>query len=187
MRKILFLGGLSMVGFAFYNYFKKQYKLAMNYSYKIKDINVLELTTKNAKIDCTVQITNKSNFKVSIDSYDLTFKFRNIAFARTINNNQIFVNPDSVFLVSAVGELDFTNYKEILLPVVTNIIQRKPIKVQVLGNMNVSFMGINQTINFDNEEITTTKDLIGQVGLNDKFEKSKGKVADLLGKIGIKI
>jgi len=187
MRKILFLGGLSMVGYAFYYYFKKQYKLAMNYSYKIKDVNVLNLTTKKATIDATVQITNKSNFQVSINSYDLTFKFKGFSFAQTKSETPILVNPDSSFLVKAVGDIDFTNYKEILLPAVTEILQRKKLTIIVSGNMNVSFMGVNQTIDFDDKSFTYTEDLISQVGLSEKFDKSKGKIEDILGKIGIKI
>lgn len=187
MRKILFLGGVSMVGYAFYYYFKKQYNLAMNYAYKIKDVNVLNLTTKKATIDATVEITNKSNFQVSIDSYDLIFKFKGFSFAQTSSETPILVNPDSKFLVKAVGEIDFSNYKEILLPAVTDILQRKKIEIIVFGTMKVSFMGVSQTIEFDDRAFTYTEDLISDVGLSQKFEKSKGKVADILGKIGIKI
>jgi len=187
MRKILFLGGLSMVGYAFYYYFKKQYSLAMNYSYRIKDVNVLNLTTKKAEIDATVEITNKSNFEVSINSYDLIFKFKGIPFAQTSSQTPILVNPDSKFLVKAVGEIDFTNYKEILLPAITDILQRKKIEIMVSGTMKVSFMGVNKDINFDDRAFTYTEDLISQVGLSEKFDKSKGKIEDILGKIGIKI
>ena len=176
-----------MVGFAFYSYFKKQYSLAMNYSYKIKEVKVLELNTKNAKIDCTVEITNKSNFQVSIDNYDLTFGFKGVSFANTSSNIPITVNPDSKFLVSAVGNLDFNNYKQILLPAVTDIIKRKPIDIIVSGYMNVSFMGLKQKIPFNEQSIRYTDDLISKVGLSEKFDKSKGKIQDLLGKIGIKI
>jgi hypothetical protein len=48
-------------------------------------------------------------------------------------------------------------------------------------------MGVRQKIDFDDRVFTYTEDFISQVGLSEKFEKSKGKVADILGKIGIKI
>ena len=43
MRKLFFYGGIGIIGYAFYSYFKKQYD-RVNYTYRLKDINVLELT-----------------------------------------------------------------------------------------------------------------------------------------------
>ena len=46
MRKLFFYGGIGIIGYAFYSYFKKQYDLAVNYTYRLKDIMSLNLQKK---------------------------------------------------------------------------------------------------------------------------------------------
>ena len=116
MRKLFFYGGIGIIGYAFYSYFKKQYDLAVNYTYRLKDINVLELTKEKATLDCTVEIKNKSSFQVEIRGWDLIFKYKGVQFAETTSNERFAIPPDSEFSVSAVGELDFSNYKSVCTP-----------------------------------------------------------------------
>ena len=73
---------------------------------------------------------------------------------------------------SAVGELDFSNYKSVLYPAVLDIVTRKPIDVQVDGKLFVTFMGINRTINFSDEEFRYSDDIIEEVGLGEKYDKT---------------
>ena len=63
MRKLFFYGGIGIIGYAFYSYFKKQYDLAVNYTYRLKNINVLELSKEKATLDCTVEIKTNPHFK----------------------------------------------------------------------------------------------------------------------------
>ena len=187
MRKLFFYGGLTLVGYAFYNYFKKQYSLAMNYAYRLKKVQVLDINKDGASLDCTVEISDKSSFEIEIKGYDLTFLYEGVAFANTSSTDSFIVSPDSEFLVNAKGFIDFKNAKGVLLPAIQNILQRKPINIQVNGTLRVSFLNINRTINFDNTSFTYSEDLIADAGLGKKYDKTKDKVNKLLGKIGVKV
>jgi|ETNvirenome_2_30_1030614.scaffolds.fasta_scaffold00095_41 LEA14-like dessication related protein len=187
MRKLFFYGGIGIIGYAFYSYFRKQYDLAVNYTYRLKNIKVLELTKEKATLDCTVEIKNKSSFQVEIRGWDLVFKYKGVEFADTKSNETFAIPPDSEFSVSAVGDLDFKNYKSVLYPAVLDIVSRKPIDIEVDGKLFVTFMGINRTINFSNEEFRYSDDIIEEVGLGKKYDKTLAKIQDIFGKIGVKV
>ncbi|MBW2998679.1 LEA type 2 family protein [Candidatus Woesearchaeota archaeon] len=187
MKKILVLGGLASIGYAFYYYFKKQVELVMNFDYKIKDAKILNLTKDGAKLDVSVQVTNKSSLGVNVLGYDLTFKYKGVELGKTQSNQSFTVNPDSSFIVQSLGDVSFKNAKTVLLPFVKDIINRKPIQIEIQGFLNVEFSGLNRKIEFNNQKITYSKDLLVDVGLDDEFEKGKTKLDNILGKIGIKI
>lgn len=187
MRKLLVLGGLASIGYAFYYYFKKQVALVMNFDYKIKDAKILNLTKEGAKLDVAVEVTNKSSLGVQILGYDLTFKYKGVELGKTQSNQPFQVNPDSSFVVQALGDISFKNAGTVLLPFVTDVINRKPMDIEIDGFINVEFSGLSRKVEFNNQKITYSKDVLADVGLDDEFEKGKTKVTDILGKIGIKI
>lgn len=187
MKKLLVLGGLASIGYAFYYYFKKQVSLVMNFDYRIKDAKILKLTKDGAKLDVAVQVTNKSSLGVDVLGYDLTFKYKGVEFGKTQSNQSFRVNPDSIFIVQSEGDVSFKNAKTVLLPFVKNIIDRKPIQIELQGFLNVEFSGLIRKVEFNNQQITYSEDLLVDLGLDDEFEKGKTKIGDILGKIGIKI
>ena len=71
MKKILLIGGLSSIGYAFYYFFKKQLDLALSFTYKIKNFEVKEITSKDAKVKATIQVKNNSSFEIEVINYDL--------------------------------------------------------------------------------------------------------------------
>ena len=74
-----------------------------------------------------------------------------------------------------------------MYPAVLDIVSRKPIDVQVDGKLFVTFMGINRTINFSDEEFRYSDDIIEEVGLGEKYDKTFAKIQDIFGKIGVKV
>ena len=187
MKKILFIGGITGIGFAFYYFFKNQVDLALNYGMKIKDVKFLELTSTHAKIEASAEITNKSSFSVDILSYDLVFKYMGIPIADTVNNTPITIESDSSFNVTAVSDIDLANVKSALLPFVQNILTRKPIKLEIAGKINIKLLGIPKTIEFKDESFDYSDDLLVDTGLDDDYDKLKNGLNNLLGKIGINL
>ena len=62
-----------------------------------------------------------------------------------------------------------------MYPAVLDIVSRKPIDVQVDGKLFVTFMGINRTINFSDEEFRYSDDIIEEVGLGKNMIKLSQK------------
>jgi len=187
MKKILFIGGLSAIGYAFYYFFKNQVDLALNYGMKIKNIRFLELNTNTAKIKSSIEILNKSSFSVDILKYDITFKYKGIPIGNAVNINPVTIESDSSFDVSAISEIDLANVKSVLLPLAENILTRKPLKIEIEGYVDVKFLGIPKTIEFNDKSFDYSDDLLVDVGLNDEYDKLKGDLNNILGNIGINL
>jgi LEA14-like dessication related protein len=187
MKKLLFIGGFSAIGVAFYYYFKNQIDLALNYDLNIKSIRFLELTTSNIKIDASIAIENKSSFSVDILDYNLILKYKSVPIANAVSIEPVTIKSDSTFNVHAISDINLINSKAILLPLSLEILSRKPIKVEIEGYINITLLGIPKTIEFNNESYNYSEDVISEFGLNDELNKAKQGVSDLLGKIGIKL
>jgi hypothetical protein len=71
IKKVLIIGGVGLAGYGLYRYFKYQVDLAMKYDYKIKNFKYLGISGNDIKVSATIQISNKSNFKLIVNSFDL--------------------------------------------------------------------------------------------------------------------
>ena len=66
IKKVLIVGGVGLAGYGLYRYFKYQVDLAMKYDYKIKNFKYLGISGNDVKVSATIQISNKSNFKLNV-------------------------------------------------------------------------------------------------------------------------
>ena len=173
MKKWFFFAGLVGVGYSFYYFFKKQFELALSLDYKIKNLKFLELTTSKAKVDITVNVSNKSSFQIEVLEYDLTFKYKGIPIASTQNFQPIVIKADSSFDVNAIGNIDFLASKSALLPFVKDALAKQPINIQVNGYVKVKFLNINRALNFTDEEFVYSQNILEELKLADDVEKLK--------------
>lgn len=188
MKKVLLFGGIGIAGFGLYRYFKYQISQALNYDYKIKSFKYENVDIPNNKIDVSLQIdlTNKSSFEVIVKSYDLKFGFKGVQFANSISNNSFVILPNSSFPLKINGTIDLQKAKTSVLPLVKDILARKPINIEVNGNVKVKFIGINSSIDFNNESFQYSADFLKEYNLAKPFDKFKEKNPKLAALLGIK-
>jgi LEA14-like dessication related protein len=187
MKKLLFIGGFSAIGVAFYYYFKNQFELALNYDLNIKKIRFLELSTSNIKIDASIEIQNKSSFSVDILDYNLVLKYKSVPIANAVSIEPVTILSDSSFNVRAISDVNLINAKAILLPLSMEILKKKPITIEIEGFVNIKLLGIPKTIKFNNESYNYSEDLIKDFGLDDDLDKAKEGLGNFLGKLGINL
>lgn len=184
MKKVLLIGGLGLAGFGFYRYFKYQVNQAVNYGYAIKNFKVLESNTESVKVELEIEIQNNSSFEVLIKSYDLKLKFKGKQFATSTSTKEFKVLPNSSFSLKTIGSINLQESKGAVLPFVMDVIKRKPINIEISGFIKVKFLGINSTLNFDNQEFTYSADLLKEYNLAkplESFWKKYPKIAKLVG------
>ena len=182
----LILGGVGVIGFALYRYFKSQVKLALEYDYNIKNFNVLSVDGDKIKVSVDFDITNKSNFEIILNSYELEFYFKDIPFGSSVSTTPIKVMPNSKFTVKATGTIDAKAVKYSALSLASDIWARKPINIQLKGNMKIKFLGINSTLNFDKENFEYSADLLKDYGLDKPLHNLAVKYPKLGSALGIK-
>jgi len=176
MRKFLFILGISGIVGSLYYYFKKQLELALQYEYSIKDWRIKSLTPEEAEIEAVVKLTNKSAFEIEVLNYDIKISYKGNEFLNTISENSFFIPADTSFDLKASGKIDFEGSKKSLLPFAVNVLQQKPIKVEITGFVKVKFLGIEHTINFEKESVEYSSNLLKEYGFDDDIEKLKQKI-----------
>jgi LEA14-like dessication related protein len=186
MRKGLLFGGLALAGFGMYRYFKHQVNMALNYDYKIKDFKIDKIDGQNVTISLAVDIKNKSSFKVKIREYDFQLSFKGIPFANTKSNVEMEILPESVFTFKTSGVVSLDKAKTAIMPFVKDVMNKKPINIQIVGYLKIKFLGIPSTIKFDSQEITYSQDLLAEYKLDKGFDKLKQKYPKLFSALGIK-
>jgi LEA14-like dessication related protein len=187
MKKVFLFGGIALAGFGLYRYFRYQIDLALSYQYALKDFKILP-QTKEGIIDVSAvfSITNKSSFKVLVKNYDLQLFFKDRQFASTKSNESITVEPNSTFEVTGYGEIDVEKSKVSILPFVKDVFDRKPIDVAVSGKINIVFLGIPTSLNFDKQKFNYSVDLIQDYNLGTAYEKLKAKYPKVFAFLGVK-
>jgi len=186
MKKVLLFGGLAIAGFGLYRYFKYQIDLALNYDYKIKDFKIIGQEGDILTVSATFEIVNKSSFKVDITGYEIELFFKDIPFALTKSANKITIQPNSSFEIVGYGEINVSTSKTAIIPLVKDILQRKPIDISVSGKVNVVFLGIPSTLRFNKQKFNYSLDLIEEYKLGNAYEKLKAKYPKVFSLIGIK-
>lgn len=186
MKKILLIGGIGIAGFGLYRYFKYQVDQALNYDYKIKDFRIVSVVGNDITISVAVDITNNSNFSLTINEYDLQMFFKNIPFATTKSNVAVTINPSSVFSVKAQGVVNTQDAKLAIIPFLSDVANKNPIDIQVSGVAKVTFMGVNSTVNMNKQKINYSVDLLKEYGLSGAFNKLVAKFPKVFDFLGIK-
>jgi LEA14-like dessication related protein len=186
MKKVLLFGGLAIAGFGLYRYFKYQIDLALNYDYRLKDFKIISQVGDIITVSATFEITNKSSFNVDVTGYDLQLFFKGIPFASTKSNNKVTIQPNSSFEIVGSGEINLSTSKIVILPLIKDIFDRKPIDVSVSGIVNIVFLGIPTSLKFDKQKFNYSVDLISDYKLGGAYEKLRAKYPKVFQFLGIK-
>jgi len=186
MKKVLLFGGIALAGFGFYRYFKYQIDLALNYDYKIKKFNIDSYDSENINVSLELEITNNSNFDILIKEYDLKLFYKSKNFANTKTKIPFAVLPKNSFKLKTNGVINIRQSQVAIIPFVQDVLGKKPINVEATGFVKVKFLGINYTLNFNNETFQYSADLLKDVGLSKQVNKFKEKNPALAKFFGIK-
>ena len=149
IKKALIIGGVGLAGFGLYRYFKYQVDLAMKYDYKIKNFKYLGISGNDVKVSATIEITNKSNFRLEINSFDLRLFYNGKKFADVVSTKKIIIEPNKSFDITGVGIINVNDIKEGLPSFLSDVLKKKPINIEVEGYLKIKFMNINSTIDFN--------------------------------------
>jgi LEA14-like dessication related protein len=186
IKKALIIGGIGLAGFGVYRYFKYQVDMAMKYDYKIKNFKYIGIEGNDVKVSATIEITNKSNFKLIINSFDLKLFYNDKKFADVVSSKPITIEPNNVFDITGVGIINVNDLKQGLPSFLSDVIKQKQIDIQVEGYLKIKFMNINSTVEFNKEKFTYSSDLITEYGFGDKYDALKQKYPKIFAVLGIK-
>ena len=125
-------------------------------------------------------------FEILVKEYDLKLSYKGKNFANTKNNVPFAVLPNNSFNLKTKGVINIKQSQVAILPFVQDVLAKKPINVEVTGFVKVKFLGINYSLNFNNESFQYSADLLKDVGLSKQVNKFKENNQALAKFFGIK-
>jgi LEA14-like dessication related protein len=186
MKNLLLFGGIGLAGFGLFRYFKYQIDLALNYDYKIKNFKVLSYDSQKINVSLELEVVNKSNFQILVNEYDLKISYKGKNFANAKKTTPFLVLPNNSFTLKTEGVINVKESSVAVLPFIQDVFAKKPINVEVTGTIKVKFIGIDYTLNFNNETFQYSSDLLRDLGLSKKVGGFKQKNPALAKFLGIK-
>jgi len=186
MKKILLFGGIGLAGFGLYRYFKYQIDLALNYDYKIKKFKVESYDSEKINASLEIEVTNKSNFQILVNEYDLKISYKGKNFANAKKKTPFLVLPKNSFSLKTDGTINIKESQVSILPFLADVLAKRPINFEVSGFIKVKFIGIDYTLNFNNDSFQYSSDLLRDLGLSKKVGSFKEKNPQIAKFLGIK-
>lgn len=183
MKKILLILGLGGLGYGLYNYFSKQYLLALDWDFKIKDLKVKNINKNGTNLDILISVLNKSSFDIDVKDYEIEVFYEGVKIGNAKSSRNFTVNSDSWFDIPINAYLDFSLSVGVLDELGLGILKERPFKVDVRGNMNVVFAGLPKEVIFNVKDVVVSENVADDLGISKPIDDVKG----FLEKYGIKL
>jgi len=176
MKKLIIIIALFGSIGAAYLYFKRQLELALNYEYDVDSFKILKLNQEEMDVQLTLKITNKSDFEVEINAYDIEILYNNVKILRILSQEKFIIKGKSTFEIKTINNIIFKEVKEVMMPFILNVIQKKPLNVTLKGFLKCKFLNLPYSLNFDNEKFLLSSDLLTEYGISQKIDSIKQKI-----------
>ena len=177
---LLYIGG-GIAVIALYRYFSKQIKLASNWDWRIKNLQLVNVQKDKARLKGTITFENVSNFNATINNYDITFGYGGVEIGRAVELVPFVVFPDSSFDIKVEGDVFFKNLGQAAVPFVTDIINKRPIVFEMKGDVSFTFAGITKNLSLTNEQVEYSENLAQEYGFEKVVDRYIRWVDNLVG------
>jgi len=181
MRKTLLYVGGGLAVIALYRYFSKQVKLASNWDWRIKNLQLLDVQKDRARLKGTITFVNVSSFNATINNYDITFFYDGVEIGRAVESVPFVVYPDSSFDVKVEGDVYFKNLGKAAIPFVADVINKRPIEFQMKGVVSFTFAGITKSLTLSNQKVEYSENLAKEYGFEKAVDRYIAWVDNLVG------
>lgn len=158
-KALLIFGGLSLLGYGLYRYFKKQTNLLLDYQWKVSGFRVIKFSITEISIDVSILFTSKADIEAKINKIylDLFVEGKNVGFVSEVKS---FILPAKgtttiPLLISINPQAIFKNIFDVSL----GVAKSKDLRFKLEGYANVKSGFISTTLPIKYE--TTIKEYMG--------------------------
>jgi hypothetical protein len=177
---LLYIGG-GIAVIALYRYFSKQIKLASNWDWRIKNLQLVNVQKDKARLKGTITFVNVSNFNATINNYDITFLYGGVEIGRAEELVPFVVFPDSSFDIKIEGDVFFKNLGKAAIPFVADIVNKRPIVFEMQGDVSFTFAGITKNLSLTNQKVEYSENLAKEYGFEKAVDRYVAWIDNLVG------
>lgn len=138
--------GIAAIGYGVYNYYRKQINLALQYCYKIYDIDIITIEQNLIVFKIFIKIKNKSNFSFKLKGYDLNVSLNRNHIANITSSTEQYVYNNAVSTIELLVKFNprMTFDWDDLIDLIANMIgDRSKIFISIYGRINAGIDFIN--------------------------------------------
>jgi LEA14-like dessication related protein len=153
---------LAAIGYGIYLFYKRQIALALQYCYKISNIKIYHVRKDSISFELFVKIQNKSDFSLTINSYDLNIILNDRQIARIKSEKFYKITPSGISEISLAVDFDPSKVfdKDYLASLLSYmVVDQSKIVLKIKGTLNVS-MDFIRLKDFDFEYSTTMSKIV---------------------------
>jgi hypothetical protein len=167
-KTLLFVGGISLLGFALYRYFKVQVEILKQFTWKVSALKIVKFTNTEIAIDITFLFSSSADIEAKIERLylDILLEGKNVGF---ISENKGFIIP--AHGSSSVPLHISINPQAILKDVVSLVLgvgKKKDIEFGLKGFANVKSGFISTTLPIEYK--TSLKEYLKEVTTNINYK-----------------
>ena len=151
--KFTLLTGIGAVVFASYLYFKRQINLALQYCYKLDNVDILETKTNSLALRLYLKIQNKSSIELKLKGYDLNFFINNKKVANVVSNDEQVIMNDSISTIKMLVMFNpsaIFKPEDLLLLLRYFVTDKSKIMIRIEGDFKaaINFLTIKLPVDF---------------------------------------
>jgi LEA14-like dessication related protein len=146
IKTVAIVGGIGVIIYAIYSYYKKQFKLISDYDYKIIGVKIKSMTSNNIVFDTKYRFFNKSKIEAEVNKIFLKVIVEGVEIGYITENDKFFIpaqgSSDIDLQISANPQLVFKN----ILGIALGGFKKKDINFTMDGYANIRSGFISTTL-----------------------------------------
>jgi LEA14-like dessication related protein len=146
IKTVAIVGGIGVIIYAIYSYYKKQFKLISDYDYKIIGVKIKSMTANNIVFDTKYRFFNKSKIEAEVNKIFLKVIVEGVEIGYITENDKFIIpaqgSSDIDLQISANPQLVFKN----ILSIALGGFKKKDINFTMDGYANIRSGFISTTL-----------------------------------------
>jgi LEA14-like dessication related protein len=148
-KPLLIVGGLGIIGYALWRYYKKQVDFLKDISYGVTRVNVVSITKNRVTLTIWAKIYNASNVDAVIKEMLLDFYVNGVKVGNVTEQKDIGIAPMQTSLINFNFSFDPSVLGKNIVDLVSLSIKAKDVDFGFSGYVGVESGGLKATLPFE--------------------------------------
>ena len=150
-KPILIVGGLGIIGYAIWRYYKKQIGFLQDITYEVTKVNVVSISKTKITLTVWAKIYNASNVDAVVKEMFLDFFINGVKVGNIMEQKDITIEPMQTSLINFNFSFDPSVIGKNIVDLISLSLKAKDIDFKLNGYVGVESGGLKATLPFGYE------------------------------------
>lgn len=148
-KPLLIVGGLGVIGYALWRYYKKQVDFLKDITYQVYNVRVVSITKNKVTLTIWAKIYNASNIDAIVKEMFLDFFVNGVKVGNITEEKDIRVAPMQTSLINFNFSFDPSVIGKNIVDLVSLTVKAKDVNFDLNGYVGVESGGLKATLPFE--------------------------------------